>query len=105
MPRESKGKPFGIGSTLRRVSDGRTFVVAGYIVSRTPIDLVAAAALATGQDVLARWHEVENVHPGVDPRARDVDACLVDQRQADEGAEAITAAVAADDGDKVVWGT
>lgn len=105
MPREATGKPFGIGSTLRRLSDGRTFIVAGYVVSRTPIDLGAATALASGQDVVARWHEVENVHPGADPHARDVDACIVDQRQADEGAAAVTAASAADDGDKVVWGT
>lgn len=105
MPREARGKPFGIGSTLRRISDGRTFVVAGYIVSRTPIDMTAAVALAGRQDVVARWHEVENLHPDGDPHARDVDACLVDQRQADEGADAVSVTSTADDGDKVVWGT
>jgi hypothetical protein len=104
MPREVKGKPFGIGSTLKRVSDGQTFVVAGYIVSRTPIDDAAAAQLAAGAAVIARWHEVENVQPENDPHARDVDACIVDQRQADEGTDFVVAS-AADDGDKVVWGT
>lgn len=86
MPRDSKGKPFGIDSIVKTPDGGRLtvkgFIVCDHDLTKNQVQTIAQAAHASPVAVFA-WHEVTLEKPEEDPyRHHDhVDTCRMDAAQ------------------------
>lgn len=109
MPRDAKGNVFGHGSKMLNTKNGHQFTVVGFATiahGRLPIDQMPKLF---GRDyAYYRWVDVVNLNEKEDSKeAKDTtDHCAVDRAQvaAMDLPEGVTA-MAADDGDKVIWGS
>ncbi len=118
MPRDRNGVPFGVDSVVRVCKkgpdNGNVITVRGFIVQnkRVNIKKLQEAIDPSGRLCFYRWLDVENTDPlGDGYSARHlahVDTCAVDVLQVEQGAKATLKkqqSRAANEADKVVWGT
>jgi hypothetical protein len=127
MPRDGKGKAFGIGDTLEVIAEGhkhfgRQFTVGGFVVSNWSMDQAKIeqlskdfyAGLHVYNYVTAYWHEVKLVKKNKDLHrdadvAEHTDQCYADVAQKDgleipverEAVQQMSIRALAD---KAVWG-